>query len=188
MEIVQDLTAETFLLAFQTFAGQRSLPKIMISDNGSTYMSAAEELRKLMELTEVKEELGRRIPLSKESQVMENLISTQVKVWSQKSPKNLKRYKFNSRTQKTRESITTFVAKLRRLAKHCKFGRTLDGVLRDRLVCRITNSCVQRRLLAEPDLTLQTGSSSGNQPAAAATERHSVLPVWGKAFNCYLLI
>ena len=32
----------------------------MISDNGSTYMSAAEELHKLMKLTEVKEELGRR--------------------------------------------------------------------------------------------------------------------------------
>ena len=60
LEIVQDLTAETFLLAFRKFAGRRSLPKIMISDNGSTYMSAAEELRKLMELTEVKEELGRR--------------------------------------------------------------------------------------------------------------------------------
>ena len=60
LEMVQDLTAKTFLLAFRKFAGRRSLPKIMISDNGSTYMSAAEELHKLMELTEVKEELGRR--------------------------------------------------------------------------------------------------------------------------------
>ena len=60
LEIVQDLTADTFLLAFRKFAGRRSLPKIMISDNGSTYMSAAEELHKLMELSEVKEELGRR--------------------------------------------------------------------------------------------------------------------------------
>ena len=32
----------------------------MISDNGSTYLSAAEELRSLMQLPEVKEELGRR--------------------------------------------------------------------------------------------------------------------------------
>ena len=53
---------QPFLLAFRKFAGHRSLPKIMISDNGSTYvyMSADEELHKLMELTEVKEELGRR--------------------------------------------------------------------------------------------------------------------------------
>jgi len=41
LEIVQDLTAGTFLLAFRKFAGQRSLPMMMISDNGSTYLSAA---------------------------------------------------------------------------------------------------------------------------------------------------
>ena len=55
LEIVQDLSTETFLLAFRKFAGQWSLPKLMISDNGSTYMSAAEELHSLMEKTEVKE-------------------------------------------------------------------------------------------------------------------------------------
>jgi len=54
------MTAETFLLAFRKFAGWRSLPSIMISDNGSTYLSAAEELRLLMELREVREELGKR--------------------------------------------------------------------------------------------------------------------------------
>ena len=60
LEIVQDLTAETFLLAFRKFAGRRSLPRMMISDNGSTYLSAVEELRSLMELPEIKEELSRR--------------------------------------------------------------------------------------------------------------------------------
>ena len=60
LEIVQDLTVDTFLLAFRKFAGRRSLPKVMISDNGSTYMSAAEELRQLMNSTEVREQLGRR--------------------------------------------------------------------------------------------------------------------------------
>ena len=60
LEIVQDLTAEMFLLAFRKFAGRRSLPTIMISDNGSTYLSAANQLRSLMELSEVKEELGKR--------------------------------------------------------------------------------------------------------------------------------
>ena len=60
LEIVQNLTAETFLLAFRKFAGRRSLPRIMISDNGSTYLSAAEELRSLMKSPEVKEELGKR--------------------------------------------------------------------------------------------------------------------------------
>ena len=30
LEIVENLTAKTFILAFHKFAGQRSLPKIMI--------------------------------------------------------------------------------------------------------------------------------------------------------------
>ena len=60
LETVQDLIVETFLLAFCKFARRRSLPRIMISDNGSTYLSAAEELRSLMESPEVKEELDKR--------------------------------------------------------------------------------------------------------------------------------
>ena len=60
LEIVQDLTAQTFLMAFRKFAARRSLPRIMISDNGSTYLSAAEELRTLMQLPEVKQELGKK--------------------------------------------------------------------------------------------------------------------------------
>ena len=64
----------------------------------------------------------------------------------------VQRYKFNSRTQRPGESIATFIAELRRLAEHCQFGQTLDEMLRDRLVCGITDSRVQRRLLAEPEL------------------------------------
>ena len=60
LEIAQDLTADTFLMAFRKFAGSRSLPTIMMSDSGSTYLSAASELRSLMESPTVKEELGRR--------------------------------------------------------------------------------------------------------------------------------
>ncbi|XP_065895951.1 uncharacterized protein [Dysidea avara] len=60
LELVQDLTAQTFLLAFRKFVARRSLPRIMISDNGSTYSSAAEELHSLMQLPEVKEDLGKR--------------------------------------------------------------------------------------------------------------------------------
>ena len=47
LKVVTDLTKETFLLAFRRFAGRRSLPKLMISDNASTYQSAAKELEKM---------------------------------------------------------------------------------------------------------------------------------------------
>ena len=47
LEIVNDLTVDMFLLSFRRFVGQKSLPSIMVSDNASTYQSAAEELQKL---------------------------------------------------------------------------------------------------------------------------------------------
>ena len=49
LEVVGDLTVETFLLAFRRFASRKSLPRRMISDNASTYLAAAEDLQKLFE-------------------------------------------------------------------------------------------------------------------------------------------
>ena len=49
-----------FLLAFHKFTRWRSLLSIIISDKGSTYLSAANELDFLIKLSEVKEELGKR--------------------------------------------------------------------------------------------------------------------------------
>ena len=44
LEVVTDLSEETFLQAFRRFAARRSLPRLVISDNASTYMSASKEL------------------------------------------------------------------------------------------------------------------------------------------------
>ena len=60
LEIVTDLSTETFLLAFRRFAGRRSLPSVMLSDNASTYLAAAEELKMLFESDHIKEALGRQ--------------------------------------------------------------------------------------------------------------------------------
>jgi transposase InsO family protein len=48
LEVVTDLTVPTFIEAFRRFASRKSLPKVLISDNASTYQSAAEELLKLL--------------------------------------------------------------------------------------------------------------------------------------------
>jgi hypothetical protein len=64
-------------------------------------------------------------------------------------------FKFNSQNQKEGETVAEFVAELRRLSEHCKFNDTLDNMLKDRLVCGIHDGHIQRRLLAEPDLTLK---------------------------------
>jgi len=47
LEVVEDLSTETFLLAFRRFVSRRSLPQLMISDNATTYEAAATELKDL---------------------------------------------------------------------------------------------------------------------------------------------
>ena len=64
----------------------------------------------------------------------------------------IKRYKFNSRSQQTGESVSNFVAELRHLAIDCEFGDSLNEMLRDRLVCGVNDSRIQRCLLLESDL------------------------------------
>ena len=55
-----DLTVETFLQAFRRFSSRKSLPKILISDNASTYMVTAEELLKLFNSPLLTETLTRK--------------------------------------------------------------------------------------------------------------------------------
>ena len=64
-------------------------------------------------------------------------------------------YRFNSRVRQPGETVATYVADLRRMTKHCEFGATLDDMLRDRIVCGINDGRMQRRLLAEAELTLK---------------------------------
>ena len=67
----------------------------------------------------------------------------------------VQRFQFHSRTQKPGETVATFVAELRQLSEFCEFGASLEDMLRDQLVCGIASGSIQRRLLAEPELTLQ---------------------------------
>ena len=62
-------------------------------------------------------------------------------------------FKFNTRNQATGESISTYLAALRSLAEYCEYGDSLKEMLRDRLVCGVCHEGIQKRLLAEKDLT-----------------------------------
>ena len=66
----------------------------------------------------------------------------------------VERFYFNWRNQRAGESIAEYVAKLRQVVATCDFGDQLESALRDRLVCGLGNASTQRRLLAEPDLSL----------------------------------
>lgn len=66
----------------------------------------------------------------------------------------VERFRFNTRVRRGGESISDFIAELRRLAKNCNYGQSLDMMLRDRIVCGIQDEAVQRKLLSENQLTL----------------------------------
>ena len=61
-----------------------------------------------------------------------------VKNHQQPTPSTIvQRFYFNTRIQEMEETVSEFVAGLRRLSECCQFAATLDDMLRDRLVCGI---------------------------------------------------
>ena len=65
----------------------------------------------------------------------------------------VQRCKFFSRARRPHESIAEYVAQIKQLVEHCKFGEQLNEMLRDRLVCGVAHMKWQQRLLSEEGLT-----------------------------------
>lgn len=83
----------------------------------------------------------------------------------------VQRFKFNTRSRNSGETIATYVAALRELAEHCSYGDTLSEMLRDRLVCGVQHEGIQRKLLSEKDLTYDKAYTLAQ--AIEAAERDS---------------
>ena len=64
------------------------------------------------------------------------------------------RFRFYSANQKEGESVLEFIARLKKLARFCDFGDTLNDMLRDKLVCGLKATSIQQKLLASDNLTL----------------------------------
>jgi len=60
LELAVDLTVECFLQVFRRFTSRRSLPRVMMSDNASTFIAAGEELQSLLSSTALADNLARR--------------------------------------------------------------------------------------------------------------------------------
>ncbi|XP_053372930.1 uncharacterized protein K02A2.6-like [Mercenaria mercenaria] len=63
------------------------------------------------------------------------------------------RFKFNKRNQKEGETVSEYVVELKRLSTHCDFGTFLNDALRDRFVCGLRSETIQKKLLAEEELS-----------------------------------
>ena len=84
--------------------------------------------------------------------------------------KAIARLKFHSRNRQPDESVSTFIAKLRELSKSCDFGANLNEMLQDRVICGIGDPRMQRRLLAETDLTFQMAQDLARALEAADSD------------------
>lgn len=74
------------------------------------------------------------------------------------------RYKFITRSQREDESISEYMAILRKLAASCHFGTFLEDALRDRFVCGVKSAELQDRMLTaahSKDLTLSAAYDMG---------------------------
>ena len=83
------------------------------------------------------------------------ICDTLKKHYSPQPIKIAERYRFYNRKQLEGESAADYLAHLRQLASTCQFGSFLDEALCDRLVCGVRDPGMQRRLLAEADLSLK---------------------------------
>ena len=71
-----------------------------------------------------------------------NLVKVLTYHFGLKPSKIVQRAKFYGRSRKPGESIVTFVAELRASAEHCNFGRSLDDMICDRVVCGVNDDAI----------------------------------------------
>jgi len=60
LELVPDLSEDTFMQAFRRFCSRRSVPSVMISDNATTYKAAANSIQQLFRSTKILEDFGNK--------------------------------------------------------------------------------------------------------------------------------
>lgn len=65
------------------------------------------------------------------------------------------RHLFFTRAQGQAENIDAYVTDLKNKAKDCEFGDLHDSLIRDRIVCGVSEDQTRARLLRETDLTLK---------------------------------
>lgn len=89
------------------------------------------------------------------------------------------RYRLRQRRQGDKETVAQYLTDLKKLAKHCEFGSTLEENLRDQFTCGLRNDTIRQRLFAEVRLSYNRAvqlalSLEAAEKDAAMVERPSV--------------
>ena len=80
------------------------------------------------------------------------------------SPKKnirFERHKFLEAKQEPKESIDTFVTRIRKLAEYCDFGASPNDYARDRVISKCISTKFRKRLLVESDVILEKALEIG---------------------------
>ena len=120
----------------------------------------------------------------------DDIIATMEKYLKPKPLVIAERFKFHKRSQKEGETVAQYLAELKRLAERCNFGQFLEDALRDRLVCGLRSEAIQRRLLAEEELTLKKAHDVAYSMETAtkqASELHGHASTQGSADTAHFL-
>ena len=96
------------------------------------------------------------------------IVSTLTKHYSPPPSEVVQSYRFFTRVRQPGETVSAFVAALRRLAKDCNFGDTMERILRDKIVFSINDEVIQKKLLDEPNLTYTRALELAESAEAAA--------------------
>ena len=97
-----------------------------------------------------------------------DIIAVLTKHFSPPPSEVVQSYRFFSRVRQPGETVSVFVAALRRLAKDCNFGTAMDRILRDKIVFSISDEAIQKKLLDEPKLTYLRAVELAESAEAAA--------------------
>ena len=81
-------------------------------------------------------------PKTPADETYEHLVELMSNFYHPKPLVTVQRYRFYSRYRQPSESISTFVAELRSLAKDCNFEVSLEENLHDRLVCGVNDPAI----------------------------------------------
>ncbi|KAB0800460.1 hypothetical protein PPYR_01180 [Photinus pyralis] len=80
------------------------------------------------------------------------------------------RFRFNKCNQKPDQSVAEYIVELKQLSNTCKFGAFLEEALRDRLVCGLYSEALQKKLLAERELTFAKACTMAQAHEMAASQ------------------
>lgn len=100
------------------------------------------------------DEHGNKVDIEEKNITVKMVLDEFDKHCDPKKNETVERYKFYSRSQQVGDTFDKFLAEIRILADTCNFGTLKDSMIRDRIICGVSDSGLRERLLRVADLDL----------------------------------